>query len=153
MTRASAVLATTALSLVLSSCTEDIVGDDLFGTGTMTATIDGQPWAATSIIVVRTALAATVSGVDSNGVTVRVYFEPGASDSYPVDETTPNELSVLDGGVTWSASQTGGSGTINLSTLTAARGVGAFEFTALVVGGSGTPQQRVVTAGAFDIRW
>jgi len=152
MTRATVLLATTALSLLLSSCTEDIVGDDLFGTGTMTATIDGQPWEATSIIAVRTNLAATVSGVDSDGVTVRLFFEPGPSDSYPVDENTPNELSVTDGGVTWSASETGGSGTITLSTLTAARGVGTFSFTALVVGGSGAPQ-RAVTAGAFDIRW
>jgi hypothetical protein len=120
------------------------------GAKSMSAKIDGAAWSATTV-------GGGVTGgieilVGTNGTqSVSISFVPTAG----TQTMTPTGIvigQVTIGSQTWQASgAAGSSGSVTVTTATATHLVGTFTFTAPVLGGSGSPATRQVTAGTFDV--
>lgn len=151
------------LTLALASCGDDKSPTGTGGTGggggsggstiTMTATVDGQPWTAVSINAFDQS-GIIVVGSSNVGGTIGIGFGfsstgPGTYD-VGLNEITNFNVTGLSGS-SWGASGVRGSGTLTITTVTATRLVGTFEFTAPLVVGTGPPATRVVTNGVFDL--
>jgi hypothetical protein len=154
--------------LVLAACGGDgptDPGDDPGGggntTGTrMTATIDGQSWAAGSTAGLVTAIQFApasggyiISGIQSPGLSIVITINnisgPG---TYPlgVDAATVyGGFAGVTGAGTWNTPISGAAGSITITTLTTTRIVGTFNFTATAAAGGATGS-KVVTNGVFD---
>lgn len=149
-----------ALALLLTAsaagCGDDgPAGPDNFGLGTLSADIDGVTWTAVSA----TAASSTndivgVGAADLSGTSIAFAFsnQPGSYTIGPTNvynaqynETQGSTVSA------WLASGLqGGSGTITVTSITADRVQGTFEFVAVPVNQPGAPNV-VVTNGVFDV--
>jgi hypothetical protein len=130
----------------------------------MTATVDGQSWVA-GTAGLSAQVAAGVHGgfvvvgteVISVGNSLSISFSLYNivdTGSYALGGTTSivggtASLTALSG--TWQTPMSGAAGTVHLTTYTATRVAGTFEFTAPGLNGTAIGTTRVVTAGAFDV--
>ena len=129
-------------------------------TGTVTATIDGTPWAATSLkasqnsgVVIIQAL-----GVLSGGNAVISLVMPSSEGTYPLGLTpgvsgAQSATLSAGAGVLWSADSITGNGSLTLTSLSATRATGTCFMSLapnVLTGASGT---RVVASGVFDVNF
>lgn len=144
------------------------------GAGTLSAKIDGQNWAATQISPILpaatasyrnnvlqvngnkvdgatvSALGFTITGVTGTG-TFRLGISPGVGGS---QGTAQYVETTAGSGQAWSTiSQTGNSGTINVTTFDAQNRIAAGTFSFTLERDSPSPTRREVTEGRFDVRW
>lgn len=156
------VLVLSALALV--ACGGNVAGPNNPGGGngsnTLTATIDGQAFAAT--LVQANPVAATpgslaffgtqTSGGVTRSLTITLAFITGPG-TYPLGTnigSTPGGLAIYAAGPTpYSTPLSGTAGTITITTLTATRVTGTFTFTATPSVGAGAA--AVATNGRFDV--
>jgi hypothetical protein len=160
-TATSAFLCLLLLSLVLAGCGDD---DDPTGpnggnepdptAASMTAVLDGETWTAvTASAFVSTTGNVTIGSSNLGGeFGIGLGFPDDGVGTYTIGPgaiTNANVIS-LDGG-SWVASTDRGSGTIVVTERGDDRIVGTFSFTAPLASGSGSPDTRTVTDGAFDL--
>ena len=120
--------------------------------GTVTATVNGEPYSAAVVQGVRNGGAI---GVGSSDVGAELIIGFGWLDtgepSYNISVGSAATGTVVKAaGGTWQASGDQGSGTIVVETLTATRVAGTFSFTAVLVSTTGSPATMTVTNGTFD---
>ena len=129
-------------------------------TGTVTATIDGKSWVATSLQAKQGGSVVSIQalGALSGGTTVISLVIPSTEGTYPIGPVAGGNgrqsMTLLEGaGSLWSADATSGGGSITLTSLSATRATGTYFMTAdpiLITGASGT---RVITSGVFDVNF
>jgi hypothetical protein len=128
----------------------------------MTARVDGSSWSATSgILAVRNSGFVSITG--SVGATTSISMawpdEGAGTYSIPTPVGMNFNYSVFSSGHVWQALAMGtqlggvGSGSVTVTTSNSERVVGTFQFTAPAAVSSGATGQKVVTNGAFNIRF
>jgi hypothetical protein len=142
------------LLLVLAGCGKDRdpTGPNQPGgavNGTMTATIDGTPWSATIITPGITGGISAIGGSDGTRTMAFAWVE-GGTGTYQVGSSVGFNANLTIAGGTWVANATGGTGTLVVTSRTANRIVGTFNFTMNASAGGATGT-RNVTQGAFNI--
>jgi hypothetical protein len=164
-------LALLFVSLTACGGSDSATGPTGTTNGTFTATIDGQAWVSTSNqITGGTASTSSIPGyviltgskvvsaTNYTTLTLALGYLAGTG-TYPLGV---NPVSTAGGsglvfGVqgtgigTWSTNFTGNAGTLTITSLTATRIVGTFQFTAPPQSFTTTTGTRVVTNGAFDL--
>ena len=112
---------------------------------TMSATIDGLPWAAVQVTVTRGSGSLSVAGSDSAPLAIGFTIQEAGTGTYTIAPTEVTSANVTNLGTVWTAA----SGTVTFTTIETNRVIGSFEFTAPLAVGSGAAE-RVVTSGVFD---
>ena len=126
--------------------------------GFMTATVDGQPWAANHIAVAYLITGFVVTGTQNSGpILLAVGGDISTPGTYSLAPGNPSKASGLVGrlnigGGSWKSDSTGGAGTLVITTVTAHHVVGTFAFDAVPAktGATGTEH---VTNGKFDVTY
>lgn len=129
------------------------------GSGTMTARVDGSTWVANSgILALQLGGFFSITGSVGSSSSITIAWPVGGTGTYSIPGSvgmnmnygtfTPSHL--------WQAlgmtqSDGIGSGSVTVTTLTADRVAGTFQFTAPAAASSGATGQKVVTNGAFNI--
>lgn len=127
------------------------------GTGgvKMSATVDGTAWQAFTATAINNSGVIAIGSSNASGeIGIGFGFQDAGPGTYtigPGQIATANVIS-LDG-TGWVANDARGSGSIVVTTLTADRIAGTFEFTAMRTVGTGNPATRVVTDGSFDLEF
>lgn len=148
----------TLLSLLLvafvapaCSSSDDPAGPDDAG-GTISATVDGAAWSADALAMNNGFLFGVEGTADGIRIALSVNLTehtlPGTVDL----RSGSTGAQIGEGGETWYAVGSGGSGTLTVQTLTAERATGTFSFTGAGVGGSATGTRTIVN-GSFDVRF
>jgi hypothetical protein len=131
--------------------------------GSFAATIDGAPWAPTSVDAVATPALFTIIAASNLGapnqlvVSIRLQRSaPGTFAFLPVQSPAAAQATMYYAGVTtplqvYATSGPGAYGFANITSLTANRAVGTFEFQAPLISGSGPPAKHAVLGGTFDV--
>jgi len=146
--------------LVSASCEHTGTGSDQAVNGvlngTFSATINGAAWSATGRVVAsEPAGAALILDATSPTYAMKLTMAPLAgfgSATFSLDAAPANGslVTLTSSAGKWSTANTGGTGTISLTTLSSSRATGTFTFDAPASAGSGTTTHTVVT-GKFDV--
>jgi len=159
--RSLRILLLALLTLALASCGDDKSptgtggggGGDGGGTNTMAATVDGEAWTAVTANAFNQSGIVVVGSSNLGGeLGIGFGFVDSGARTYSIglNEVTNFNITGLTGNA-WSARGVLGSGTLTVTTLSATRLAGSFEFTAPLSVGTGPPATRVVTNGVFDL--
>lgn len=145
-----------AAAISFSGCNKNDDNNNPSGSaGTMSLTVDGNNWSATlAVQAINNSGVINVTGSDSNGNQASVIlYGASTTGTYQVGPANPSNqlrwtagLSATD---TYQANGVIGSGTVNVTELTATKIVGTFQFT----GYNTTQQSKVITNGAFDVKF
>ena len=122
------------------------------GTATFTATVDGVAWTADVVSAVRQSGAVVVTGADATPFSVQISFLEGSGSPIAISDSTPANGLVNDNLVFWATAAPGGTGSIEVTELTASGVKGTFSFTT-GVNNAETPAVRVVTGGVFEVEF
>ena len=146
-----------AFALSLTGCSSsDSPTDPTGGSGTFTATVDGQPWNG-QIEATRTGYNGFVFGVvgEDGGIEIALTVDTSDPDNQApatIDLTTGSTGAELsEGGNFWYAVGQGGSGTLVLNSLDANGATGTFSFVAGPVANSAPAGTRSITNGSFNL--
>jgi Family of unknown function (DUF6252) len=125
-------------------------------TSFMTANIDARSWSATrSITGSFTNGTLNITGISNEGDKITIAALPTGPGTYVIEGVGGAGLSFLVAvqppPQTWQAYSLNGSGTLQLSVLSAQRASGTFTFTALPTIDTGADGTKVVTNGTFDV--
>jgi Family of unknown function (DUF6252) len=123
--------------------------------GPLSADIDGTHWTAAQATVTSTNNIIAIGAADQTGMGIGIGFLNQGTGNYDIAQNGAINFSVVLGnGQTWSASALQGSGSVNVTTLTAHEVAGTFQFTAPGFTGNPVPTTtKVVTNGQFDISY
>lgn len=141
-----------ALVLALHGCGSDPTAPQLTN-GSITAQIDGGSFSATTIVAAYTSGIMSIAGTDGQGRTIGIAGQIPGPGTYPVGVTSPANFSVNIASAAWQAAITLGSGSVTVSSISAAGAKGTFQFTAAPLSGTTATGTKVVTAGAFDVKF
>jgi hypothetical protein len=155
---------TLALSVAASGCggsDSSNLGTDpginLVTNGTFTASVNGAAWSAIAKVIVSrpttTSIAffATSTTYAMNIILLNV-TGPGTF-SLNTAVTSGNQASISSTAGGWNSGNTGGSGTVVITTLTPTHVVGTFAFDGGPIQGSGATSTIHVTNGKFDLTY
>lgn len=132
------------------------------GSGTLTARVDGSTWTATSgILALRVNNFVSFTGSVGANTSITIAFPDEGPGTYSIPAAVGLNFNygVFSNGHLWQALAMGtqlggvGSGSVTVTTLNSERVAGTFEFTAPAAQSSGATGTRVVTNGAFNIRF
>ncbi len=132
------------------------------GTGTLTAQVDGSGWTATSgILALRQSNFVSITGSVGSVSSITIAWPDEGAGTYSIPNATGMNLNyaLFGSGHVWQALAMGtqlggvGNGSVTVTTLNAERVVGTFQFTAPAASSSGASGQKVVTNGAFNIKF
>ena len=152
-TSAAITIASLAFTLACGGDSKGVMNPNPNQAGkSMSARIDGVAWTAASVSVNVTNLGITISGADASGRGVGLGMSKSLGTGTQTFGTNASALGTVTVGTqAWSTvSQSGASGSVTLTTLTANRAAGTFAFTAVPFIGGATGN-KVVTTGAFDV--
>lgn len=151
------------LFLVGSACGGDGGGPGgPSGTGTLTAQVDGSGWTATSgILASRQNNVVAITGSVGSISSIAIGWPDEGLGTYSIPLAAGMNLNygLYSNGHLWQALAMGaqlggvGSGSVTVTTLNGERVVGTFQFTAPAAASSGASGQKVVTNGAFNIKF
>jgi len=134
----------------------DLTGTNNIGnnsSGPLSATIDGIAWASPTPAAIYKNNIVSVAGIDL-GLTASVGFATGVNGPGVYSLSYRNQLAgvgtVSKVGQGWTSGLQGGTGTLNLTTLTTNHVAGTFSFDAVPASGGATGVLHV-TNGKFDI--
>jgi hypothetical protein len=151
-----------ALGALLGSVSCEHTGDGPstdFGVvtnGTFDATIDGTAWHASGrVIVSEPAGESLILDASSSTYVMKLTMANltgfgSATFSLVASPTNGNSALLTSPGGKWSTANAGGTGTINLTSLSSSRAIGTFTFDAPPTAGSGSTATARVT-GTFDV--
>jgi len=130
-------------------------GDSTTGpgtTGAMSATIDGAHWTSSLGASATHSNGAFAVGGSNNDFTMAIGFADTGVGTYDIGQLSPtNAILNQQGGAAWVANVTGGSGSVTVTSVSATRITGTFNFTAIPLPNSGATGNRTITNGTFDI--
>jgi len=146
-------LALAALPLLTAACGGDNGGPSN-DAGTMTATIDGSPFAGdldVQAFFVNGTL--TVSGMDQVSRRITLAVPSAAAGTFAMGPNQVTSATLYLGAFAWITNSAGMSGSVTITALTAHQASGTFQFTAKATDPNVANQIRTVTAGTFDVRF
>jgi hypothetical protein len=150
-----------ALLLLAAACGKDATSPQnsvsspvVLARGSMGAKVDGATWNATL----------AVSAVNNNGIiaiagndgtqTLGFGLAANGTGTYTIGPLSPtNGLLIQSGGAAWTANLSRGSGTVTVTSLTAAAVAGTFSFTLVASPGTPANANKVISDGVFNIRF
>lgn len=129
--------------------------------GTMTARVNGASWSANSgVLALRINNFISITGSVGSTSNITIAFPDEGAGTYSIPGAVGMNMnySLFGPNHLWQALGLGpsdglGSGSLTVTTLTAERVAGTFQFTAPAAQSSGATGQAVVTEGAFNIRF
>ena len=124
------------------------------GSGTMTASVDGEAFTSEFVTAVRVAGGVVIAGwTDSSDFSIELGFLETESGLILTNEGSDAFATVREDGMFWSTGMLGdGSGTIQINSLTAEGASGSFSFET-AENPLSTPLERVVTEGTFNVNF
>jgi hypothetical protein len=121
-------------------------------TRTMSARIDGVQWTAIGVGVSANSGLIVVSGSNTTTTAIGVAFSRLQGTGTQVFGSNAAALGTMtQGSMAWSTATPQATGSVTLTTLTANRAAGTFQFTAPALTQGSTPSPRVITSGQFDV--
>jgi hypothetical protein len=147
----------TALAMACSSGGSGATGPK-GGSADLSATINGTTWLgtveaqATRTIAAGDTIIAIGGGNTGASIVIGMAFNdlgPGVYGIGAAGEAA--NADVIEGGASWEAAITGGTGSITIDTITATRVVGSFQYTAVPVSGSTATGTVTVANGQFAL--
>lgn len=147
-----AAAACLALSMACGSSNPTGPGNPTLTNGTFTATVNGSSFSAISATVVATGQITSIGTANAAGQGLGFAWIEGGVGTYTFSATNPANANFSQGGATWTAGASGGSGTITITTRTANRVAGSFSFQLNPVTNSGATGNRTVS-GNFDLTY
>jgi hypothetical protein len=151
------------MAVTLAACSDDGTGPDGNTGNSMEATVAGEaafdpqsPFIQGSYVNNTFTLVASQT---SGGKTISIQINVLNVTAAGVYQLNPNftgqfgQVSVIQGtsAPTWSTILSPGTGSINITTLTADRAAGTFQFTGQAVQSTPATGQKAVTSGTFDV--
>jgi hypothetical protein len=121
--------------------------------GSITATVDGSSFSAVTVAATYTGGIMGLGGTDSQGRTLGIGGQIPGPGTYTIGPTSPANFALTIGSASWQAAITLGSGTLTVTSISAAGAKGTFQFTAGPVPGTTASGNKVVTQGAFDVKF
>ena len=157
MTKSVRFLTAAVLCSTIAACgdsgTNDGGGDD---ENTVTASIDGVAFSGTvSVQSSYSGGVLTIGAVGANQRQINIVI-PNATTTgnYDLGAGRPGVVTVTFGiQSAWTTGLTGGTGTVALTAISASGARGTFSLTAVPAAGTGTVGNKVVTNGAFDVKF
>jgi hypothetical protein len=122
------------------------------GNAGLSADIDGQAWTASAVQVAVSNGIVAIGAADQSGTAIGMAFQDMGTGTYDIAQASPINFTYTSGGQTWAASAIQGTGSLQITTLTANHIVGTFTFSA--PGFTGTPvpaTTKAVTNGKIDV--
>lgn len=156
------------LTVTVAACGSDSTGPDGDNSNSMSATVGGQPFSPPGLAVQATYTAGQgvlnfAGSHTTGGTTTMVLINllgVNATGRYPLNPNFAGQFGqvttsqgTVGSTATWSTALSPGTGEVNLTTLTATRAAGTFQFTGQAVPGSAATQQKTVTSGTFDVQF
>jgi hypothetical protein len=118
---------------------------------TVSATIDGVAWTAVTNVSFYTPGVGLVIEAGDLKTLLGISAPVTGPGTYPLNsDAAYGNVEPLAGGE-WSSDQTGGSGSVTVTTVTANHAVGTFAFNAVSTDGKGSVKH--VTNGKFDVKY
>ncbi|HPF60558.1 MAG: hypothetical protein KC544_02250 [Gemmatimonadetes bacterium] len=151
------------MASLLVACSDGGSGPTGGGTGgTITATVDGTSFAprSTEVSASYAGGALAFAASQTTGSTTRTIninlVGVTAPGTFTLSPTTPGSIALLTVTTgltpsTWTTALSPGSGTVQVTTLTANRATGTFSFTGQFSPTTSATGQKTVTAGQFDV--
>lgn len=157
-------LAAVALLVTVTACGSDGPTNPPESDGSITATVDGQPWSSTIAVANYAsegfASVGGNSGTTGNVTNLTIAFPASVGTHVIPDATGMNmNFSILQPSQLWQALAMGtqlggvGTGTVTVTTLNAERVVGTFSFVAPAATSSGATGNKTVTNGSFNVKF
>jgi len=115
----------------------------------MNATIDGKPWVGAVSAAINVSGVISVGG-SSDGL-VFGFAAPAVQGSTSIGPLSSATATITAGNQAWQALGNSGSGTLNITSITATGASGTFSFTLQPVPGTGSSGNRSVTNGSFNV--
>jgi hypothetical protein len=127
----------------------------------ITATVDGSPWNGSSTaLAMRSSGFISVTGTVASNTYIAFAFPDGGPGTYSIPNAVGMNFNYgeYSTGRLWQALGMGtlggvGAGSVTVTTLTAERVAGTFQFTAPAAASSGATGTRTITNGAFNVRY
>jgi len=143
---------TLVAALALSGCGSDPTAPPLTN-GSITAQIDGGSFTATTIAATYQSGIMGLAGTDAQGRSIGIGAQIPGPGTYTVGVTSPANFSVTIGSAAWQAAITLGSGSVTVTSISAAGAKGTFQFTAAPLPNTTATGTKAVTAGTFDVKF
>ncbi|MEO7361539.1 MAG: hypothetical protein ABI120_14495 [Gemmatimonadaceae bacterium] len=148
------VLAAATATVTVTACGDD-GGSPPIGGGSMTATADGTAFTASLAVNasrVGNTLAVTAVGANNRQISIQL-----------TGVTAPGSVAIGDGSASyaqlsqtsqqWISNIAGGTGTVNVTTLTSTHATGTFTFTGAALTTTGAVGTKTITGGNFDVSY
>ncbi|MBL0939602.1 MAG: hypothetical protein IBJ03_11945 [Gemmatimonadaceae bacterium] len=148
-------LALVALVLVMACGSDKDSPTGPNGSGSVTAMIDGAAFSADlAVQATRSGNLLSFGAVTSTSRQIN-FALPNVTGTGTVQlgGGAPATVTYTEGTRGWVTSLVGGSGSVNITTLTANRAAGTFSFTAIPSASTGATGNKVVTNGTFDVKF
>jgi hypothetical protein len=129
-------------------------------TGSMTATIDGTPWTATSVSITQGSgiVVIQAQGPLSGGNALISLVMPSSVGTYTLG-LTPGRTGAqgatlsVGGAVLWSADTTNGNGSLTFTSLNSTKATGTYFMSLAPIVVTGATGTRVISSGVFDVNF
>lgn len=121
--------------------------------GSITAQVDGGSFTGTTIAATYISGILGMAGTDAQGRTIGIGGQVPGPGTYTVGVTSPANFSLTIGSAGWQAAILLGSGSLTVTSISAAGAKGTFQFTGGPVPGTAATGTKVVTPGAFDVKF
>ena len=146
------VLATVTSTVSVTACGDD-GGSPPIGAGRVTATADGSPFTASVAVNasrVGNTLAVTAVGANARQISIQLTGVTGTG-TVAIGDGSTSYAQLSQASQQWISNLAGGTGTVNVTTLTSTHAAGTFTFTGAALTTTGASGTKTVTAGSFDI--
>jgi hypothetical protein len=125
-------------------------GDDL-PNGSFSALIDGADFDAEAAGVVASSSVVSVAAANESGQALSFAWMNTGTGTYAVEPGGVTLVTYVSSSKAWSASSSQGSGSLEITALTANRAAGTFSFVLQADAASGATGTRTITEGHFDL--
>lgn len=145
------------LAFVLAMTTVSACGDDggnpPIGAGSMSATIDGAAFTGSlGLTATRSGNSIIIGAVGSSGRQLTISLKDvTATGAVAIGSGSESFGQVGLSTQVWQSNLTGGTGSVNVTTLTSTHFAGTFTFTGAASTGTGATGTKTVSAGSFDV--
>jgi len=143
--------AASSAALLLAVGCSSSTGPGSNGSAPMSASVDGAAWSASSTSATFNNGILAMAGVNPQSGTIALGVIASAPGTSAIGLALPGNASFTNGGTSWEAAISGGSGSITITSLTTTEAKGTFQITAAPVTGTGATGSKVVTQGTFDV--
>ena len=156
MTVFTRLLTAAVLCSTLTACGDDGTNNGGDDDNTVTASIDGVAFSGTvAIQATYNSSVLSIGAVGANQRQINIVIPSAtATGNYDLGAGRPGVVTVTFGvQSSWTTTLAGGTGTVAVAAISASGARGTFSFTAVPAAGTGSVGNKVVTNGAFDVKF